>query len=330
MVQIKGIDVSPFQGSINWSQVKADNVEFAIIKATEGTSYIHTDYFNNNAPLALGAGVEVGAYHFGHLTSVAQAQAEADYFISVIRSHKLTYPAVLDIEVNDNELSKQDLTACALAFLQRVQDAGYFAMWYSYLEFVNTQLDLEQLKPFAGWIADYGINSCPLPVGMWQYSSTGKVQGITGNVDMDYSYVDYASLIAGMKQPAQAVAHPMQVVKVLTETDVRTDPDHNSGYICNVHPGQVFNVWQRTGDWHLIIVDPSRNITGWVDGANGTNLEWVDNPNLSSPVPVTYIVQHGDTLSSIGTRVGKSVYDLVNENHLADPNRIYVGQRLNV
>lgn len=206
MTQIKGIDVSHWQGAIDWAKVKTDGVIFAFIKATQGTSYSKEDYFRNNAPRALGSGIHVGAYHYGVFSTVQEAKAEAAYFLSVIKDFKLTYPVVLDLEENKKGASKDQLTDAAIVFLEALENAGYFAMLYTGKSFLETQLDEARLKPYALWVARYN-SFLGRSADIWQFTSSGSVNGISGNVDVNWSYRDFAAEIEAMNKP-----EPLSVV----------------------------------------------------------------------------------------------------------------------
>jgi lysozyme len=197
-MKFKGIDVSHYQGDIDWAKVKADGVQFAFIKATQGNGYKYVDYFRNQAPEALGHGVDVGAYHYGTFSTVPEAITEAKYFLSVVKDFKLTYPLGLDLEENKKGVSKEQLTDAAIAFLEVLEHAGYFAVFYSGKSFYESSLDEERLKPYALWIARYG-DELGRNADIWQYSSEGKVDGIQGNVDLNWSYRDFAAEIKEIK-----------------------------------------------------------------------------------------------------------------------------------
>ncbi len=219
---IKGIDVSHYQGSIDWSKVKAAGVEFAFIKATQGTAYSKVDYFRNNAPVALGSGLEVGAYHYGTFSTVPEAITEARYFLSVVKDFKLTYPLVLDLEENKQGVNKQQLTDAAIAFLEVLENSGYFAMLYTGKNFLETQLDESRLKSYALWIARYN-KELGRNADIWQFTSSGKVPGISGNVDMNISYRDFAAEIRGMHKSV-AVTKKKYVVLPASDPTWRVYP----------------------------------------------------------------------------------------------------------
>jgi lysozyme len=201
MTQIKGIDVSWHNGAIDWAKVKADGVKFVFIKATQGTTYSQVDYFKTNAPKALAAGLNVGAYHYGTFSNVSEAVAEAHYFLSIVKGVKLNYPIVLDLEENKDGASKKQLTDAAIAFLDTLKGAGYTALFYTSKGLLDTVLDVSRIK-YPLWIARY-YKELGLTADIWQYSDKGKVAGIGGCVDMNWGYRDFAP-----KPVVKAVAKP--------------------------------------------------------------------------------------------------------------------------
>jgi lysozyme len=224
MTQIKGIDVSHYQGTIDWAKVKADGVKFTFIKATQGTNYSKVDYFRNQAPKALGTGLQVGAYHYGTFSNVPEAITEARYFLSVIKDYKLTYPLVLDLEENKDGASKKQLTDAAIAFLDVLKNAKYSAMLYTSKGFLDSQLDESRIHyPF--WIARY-YKELGRKADIWQYSDKGKINGISGNVDMNWAYRDFSPKPTAPKYPGELVkegSRGKHVEKVQKKVGVKTD-----------------------------------------------------------------------------------------------------------
>lgn len=196
-MEIKGIDVSKWQGEIDWEKVARSGVKFAMIRATYGTSGIDS-YFYKNAREAKEAGIDVGAYHYSYAVSVEEAIDEARNFLDVIKKRKITYPTVLDLEDKRQiGLSKEKLTKITLAFLETLKEAGYFPMLYVSLYWWKTYLENSRLKEYNIWIAEYSKKKPNLPrdIGMWQHTNNGIIDGITGRVDLDIAYKDYASII---------------------------------------------------------------------------------------------------------------------------------------
>ncbi|MGG4266717.1 GH25 family lysozyme [Peribacillus simplex] len=152
-----------------------------------GTSYSKLSYFKDNAPKALAAGLKVGAYHYGKFATVAEAKAEAAYFLGSIGSFGLNYPAVLDLEENKKGANKKTLTDAAIVFLEAIENAGHTAMLYAGKSFLENHLDESRLKKYALWIARYS-SSLGRSADIWQHSETGKVNGISTKVDLNLAY----------------------------------------------------------------------------------------------------------------------------------------------
>lgn len=197
--KIKGIDVSHWQGEIDWKKVKQAGIGFAFVKATEGTTFVDGKLYKNVAG-ANAAGLKVGAYHYGKFSHVNEAKAEAAHFLKIVTGLKLTYPLVLDLEENRQNVGKAALTGAAISFLEEIENRGRFAMLYTGKNFLESQLNENQLKPYALWVARYHIE-LGRKADIWQYSSEGRVNGINGNVDLNWSYRDFAGEIARMSAP---------------------------------------------------------------------------------------------------------------------------------
>ncbi|NMF01449.1 glycoside hydrolase family 25 protein [Aneurinibacillus aneurinilyticus] len=197
---IKGIDISHWDGVVDWKKVAADGVKFVFLKASEGTSFVDKT-FKTNASNALANGIRVGAYHYAKFGNVTEAKAEAQHFL-----HKITYPLVLDLEENKKKASKAVLTDAAVVFLDAIEKAGYFAVIYAGKSFLETQLDEKRLNPYDKWIACYN-SFLGRSADIWQHTDKGKVSGISGNVDMNWSYRDFATLISSknVSKPSTAV-----------------------------------------------------------------------------------------------------------------------------
>lgn len=203
MTHIKGIDVSHWQGAIQWGKVAKDGVQFVFIKATEGTNYSKLSYFKENAPKALAAGLKVGAYHYAKFSNVAEARAEAAYFLDAICSIALNYPLVLDLEENKKATGKHALTDAAIAFLEAVERAGHAAMLYTGKSFLENALDESRLANYPLWIARYN-SILGRSADIWQHSDSGKVDGIGTKVDLNIAYRDFSKTINAFKAPARS------------------------------------------------------------------------------------------------------------------------------
>lgn len=202
----RGVDVSAHQGEVDWSRVAATGMQFAMIRAgyrgyTRG-SIVKDAYFDANMRGALDNGMEVGVYFFSQAITPAEAEEEAYLLLDWIKDYNVTYPVVFDWEEQDKDDSRTQgadgntVTACALAFCKVIEDAGYLPMTYgSPRKVYNGGLALEYLQDYPFWLAHYTIDTAPTSFryhySMWQYSSSGSVDGIEGRVDLNICLADW-------------------------------------------------------------------------------------------------------------------------------------------
>lgn len=201
VVKRKGIDVSYAQGEIDWKKVADSGVEFAIIRAARGRAgkdnkMKEDDYFRQNIEGAQKYGIDVGVYFYSYATSVAEAKEEAEFFVSVIKDYKIQYPVILDLEEEfQGKIGKKKLTQMIEAFFEIIMENKFFPMLYSYKGWIEAYLDMKEIDKFALWLAQ--VNDKVTYDGgyyIWQYSFTGKVKGINGDVDLDISYRDFPAI----------------------------------------------------------------------------------------------------------------------------------------
>ena len=191
-----GIDVSAHQGKIDWSKVNAD---FAILRAGYGKVISQKDaQFEANYAGAKAAGIPVGAYWYSYAMTPEEAEKEADVFIQVLKGKKLEYPVYFDIEEEKQlALGRTKVSAIIRAFLEKVEKAGYWVGLYMSASPLTTLVEDSIRVRYAVWVAHVGVSkpSYSGAYGMWQYSWKGKISGISGDVDLDYAYVDYPEQI---------------------------------------------------------------------------------------------------------------------------------------
>jgi GH25 family lysozyme M1 (1,4-beta-N-acetylmuramidase) len=199
VISHKGIDVSKYQGKINWEKVAADDVEYAFVRLgirgyTEG-EIMQDDTFEDNIEGALKNDIDVGVYFFSQATSVEEAEEEAQYVLDMIEPYDVTYPVVLDVEAVSNskartvDLTAEERTEYAIAFCEKIKGAGYTPMIYGNLKSFMLMLDLEKLEDYDKWFACYNEDYYyPYEFKIWQYSDVGSVSGISGNVDLNISF----------------------------------------------------------------------------------------------------------------------------------------------
>lgn len=196
----RGIDVSKYQGNIDWGAVAASGINFAIIRVgyrgSSSGALVQDPYFKKNISGATKAGIKVGLYFFTQAVNEAEAVEEASMAMSLASGYKVTYPIFIDTERASNGrangLSKSARTAVVKAFCQTIRNGGYKAGVYASKSWYANQLNASALNGYCIWVAQYN-SSCTYSgkYDMWQYSSKGSVSGIKGNVDMNISYTGY-------------------------------------------------------------------------------------------------------------------------------------------
>ena len=195
---MKGIDVSVHNGAIDFEKVKAAGIDFVIIRAGYGRTISQKDVkFEQNYKQAKAAGLKVGAYWYSYAMSATDAAKEAAACIEAIKGKTFEFPIYFDIEEQKQfDKGKSFCSSLVKAFCNALEKAGYFAGFYTGRYAVMHYISEDVAKRYALWIAEWGnkVNYTG-SYGMWQYSSTGKVNGIDGHVDMDTSYVDYPAII---------------------------------------------------------------------------------------------------------------------------------------
>lgn len=208
----RGIDISTWQGEINFNAVKKSGVDFVIIRlgarGEETGKLIIDDQFNRNIEAAGKAGLNIGVYFYSQAITEVEAIEEAKLVLEQLGKHpdvQLTYPVVMDVEGGSStRLGKlansntDQLNKNVRAFCEVIRQAGYYPLIYANQDYAENKLDFGQL-PYDYWMAVYrSYNTAfgrDIPFTMWQYTDSGKVSGISGYVDMNVSLVDYASYL---------------------------------------------------------------------------------------------------------------------------------------
>ena len=200
-VSTTGVDVSEFQGDIDWTQVRQAGIDFAFIRIgyrTYGDGIVTYDTaFQRNIEGAQAAGIKVGAYFYSQATNTDEAVEEADAVIDALAPYDITYPVVYDWEIvhdaaRTDEVSVEVLADCCVAFCERVKDSGYTPMIYQNKATSMHKLDLPRIKDYDFWLAEYDDKpSYYYDFRIWQYSNTGSIPGIEGQVDLNICFRPY-------------------------------------------------------------------------------------------------------------------------------------------
>lgn len=192
---MNGIDVSKWQGNVNWERVKAAGIDFVIIRAGYGSAV--DPKFADNYADATAAGLHVGAYWYSYALTTKAAQIEAECCKRTLAGKKFSMPIYYDIEERDQLVkSAAFVSGIITTFCTEMEKAGYFTGLYMSRSPLQNKTTEDVRKRFAIWAAEYNTRlNYSGSVGMWQKSDKGKVAGISGNVDLDECYIDYPKII---------------------------------------------------------------------------------------------------------------------------------------
>ncbi len=199
VVSHKGIDVSRFQGDIDWKAVAEDGVEFVFIRVANrgyGTGkLVEDEKFETNIKGALAAGLHVGVYIYSQAVNDEEVLEEAQLVLDKVAPYNIDCPIVYDVEKTSdasgrmNQLSLEERTNLTLLFCQTIEAAGYKPMIYHNVEMGALMIDIETLEEYDKWLAYYNDDMYyPYEYKIWQYSDKGTVNGIKGNVDLNISF----------------------------------------------------------------------------------------------------------------------------------------------
>ena len=198
---MRGIDIYNDTGKVDFNAVKTAGYDFVMIKAGEGHTLADKS-LSRNLTEAAAAGLHTGVYHWFWGRSGTETQQEIDFFLKTIRGCKMEMPVALDVEQSELlQLDKAELTTYIKQWLDGVKAAGYYPILYANKNWLVNYINITRLLDYDIWLAQYNDRityTGPGNIGMWQYTSTGKVPGVrggTGNCDINECYRDYPSII---------------------------------------------------------------------------------------------------------------------------------------
>lgn len=319
---MQGIDVSKWNGDIDWSKVKKAGVEFVLISC--GTSQSSIDSFEKNYKGAKNNGIMVGVYRYSYAKTEESAVKEAQSLLNNIKGKQLEFPIVIDIEDSSlTKLSRQEKTDIVKAFCEEIENAGYYAMYYCNLNWLNSHLYKDQLSKYDLWLAQWNVTEPSVECGIWQMYDNGEIDGISGNVDMNMSFKDYPSIM--IKKGINGYSKNEEIKKEIPRQE--QNPSNDISYI---------NYIVVKGDSLSKIASKyNTKVSDLVKINNICNPDIIyENQFIKVPVKsednIVYTVQKGDTLSNIAIKYNTSVDSIVKLNSISDKNKIYVGQILKI
>ncbi len=202
---IKGIDISKYNGTVDWEKVYSSGVRFAYIRAGirgyGSGAIVKDDSFDSNVEKASAAGLETGTYFFSQAINEEEAREEADFVLECIKDKKITCPIAYDLEKVENfettprtkGLKKEQYTKNVIAFCERIREAGYTPIIYGNIKTFLRLTDIALLEDYQKWFAGYISEDSytpyfPYEMRIWQYSESGSVPGVEGNCDLNLAF----------------------------------------------------------------------------------------------------------------------------------------------
>lgn len=320
-VTYDGIDVSNWQGYINYNAVKEDGIDIVYIKSSQGTDY-KDPYFEINYENAKANGLLVGVYHFVEARSITEAEREAEFFASVISGKKIDCKLAMDFE-EFGSLTRPEINEISRAFLQRLEEiTGKETIVYS--DLFNSRNTFELSDEYPLWIAYYGeyaeLEEIKSNWQKWQgqqYTDVGRVAGIRGYVDRDRFTEE---VVLGDRTEVPQFDAPQE--KNVSERIVYTVQRGNT-------------LWEISKQYNVTIEEIAKlnNIQNPNLIYPGEKLTIISNSNFEHTKGLGkdfYTVKPGDTLSELAIIFDTTVENIVRLNNIQNPNLIYVGQRLRI
>lgn len=316
-----GIDVSGWQGNIDYSGVASSGIEIVYMKASEGTSFVDP-YFNQNYTNAKANGLKVGFYHYLTARSNSEAVAQANFFVSTISGMTPDCRLAMDFESFGN-LSAEEINEIGLTFMQTVENlSGKEMVIYSDTSNASNIFG-GGLTNYPLWVAQYEVEE-PTPNGNWnnwvgwQYTDAGEISGINGYVDRD-RFTDGILLNENSEVPLP---------------DNTNKPSAGGTTTITIQRGQTLSGIALEYNTTVQILVELNNIANPNLIYAGSTLivpsgeTPIDTDGNSTSGQTIYVVQRGDTLNKIATEFGTTARAIAVENNIRNINLIYVGQRL--
>lgn len=314
---MKGLDISSYQNGIDFNQIKDAGVQFLILRAGftgwgTGVNYNKDSCFENFYKQAKQIDIPVGAYWYSCANNYEKGVAEAKYlYENCLKGKQFEFPIYIDVEDTHYQVgNKRGVTDAIIGFCDYLENLGYYVGIYaSDISGFQDKMYLNELNAYDKWVARYG--SEPKYVkqyGMWQSTSTGRINGYNDNLDCDVAYKDYSSIIKniGLNGFSKSSTNNTQNINPL---DNYSDEELATKVI-NGEFGNGNERKQKLGNRYQ-------------------NVQNIVNNRLSNKSnEIIYTVKSGDTLSSIAKKYNTTYQKIANDNNISNPNLIYPNQKL--
>ena len=304
-----GIDVSQHQGKINWDKVKSQ-INFAILRlGWIGNKENHTldTQFERNYSECKRLGIPVGVYVYCYSNCEETAKSGANWTVEKLQGKSLELPIYIDME--DNSIAGQGkdvLTNICIAFNNIIEASGRWAGVYANRNWYDNFLDKDEIKRrYTTWIATYvdAVDKYKGEYDIWQNSSKGRIDGITGYVDTNYMYRDLITEVKGTTKKEEVQTPTKSVNELADEV--------------------IAGLWGDGEDRKNKLRNAGYNYET-IQGAVNSKL------GKTKTTTVIYTVKKGDTLSKIASQYGITYQKIASDNGIANPNKIFVGQKIKI
>lgn len=318
---MKGLDISSYQNGINFNLFKISDVNFLILRAGftgwgTGVNYNKDSCFENFYKQAKQIGIPVGAYWYSCANNYEKGVAEAKYmYENCLKDKQFEFPIYIDVEDTHHQVgNKRGVTDAIIGFCEYLENLGYYVGIYaSDISGFQDKMYLNELNAYDKWVARYGSTPKYLSsYGMWQSSSSGRINGYNGNLDTDVAYKDYPSIIKsnGLNgyTGGTVMPTPQQTPSLKSNEEIANEV--------------ITGIWGNGSDRKTALNNA---------GYNYDIIQGIVNQKLKvkiQPSYKTYIVKKGDTLSGIASKYGTTYQKIASDNKIANPNKIYVGQKI--
>lgn len=322
----QGIDVSEYQGDIDFSEVADDGIEVVYIRAGEGSDYTDA-YFESNYEKALAAGLKIGFYHYVTATTTDEAVDQAEFFYSLIAGKQIDCCPAMDFEYFGN-LSADEVNEIGMTYMETLENLlGYTPAIYSDAYDVEAEWN-SSFSEYPLWVADYDVSQ-PESIGSWdtwsgfQYSDTGSVSGISDDVDMDY--FKNSILTANASTDSSSTSGTSS-----SSTGQSSDTSADTTTYVVESGDTLWEIAKDYGTTVLAIADLNdiTNVNLIYTGEVLTIPLSSSDVDSSASDTTTYVVQSGNTLSEIAQAYGTTVSEIAALNDITNVNLIYPGEVL--